>query len=75
MNEKCFALKRGSNECRVLLGNCPGHSRCKFYKPRWLLDKKRRAAFQRLRSLPLYKQEEIANKYYDGNMSWRGEYE
>ena len=40
MNEKCFAMHWG--ECSALKVNCPGYQACKFYKPRWALEKEQR---------------------------------
>ena len=37
MDERCFAMHWG--ECSALKVNCPGYQACKFYKPRWALEK------------------------------------
>ncbi len=69
MNEKCFAMKNG--QCRALTGNCPGQAACKFYKPRWKLEKEQRLINRRLCGLPMEKQMQIADKYFSGEMPWR----
>ena len=69
MNEKCFAMNRGT--CRALTCNCPGYAACGFYKPRWKLEKEQRLVNRRLSRMPIQKQMKIAEKYYKGEMPWR----
>ena len=69
MNERCFAMHWG--ECSALKVNCPGYQACKFYKPRWALEKEQRRIDQRLSRLPLEQQARIAEKYDGGEMPWR----
>lgn len=74
MKEPCFALRRDQS-CKALdlESKCPGSHKCPFYKPKWLVNKRKKAVFKRLESLPEYVQLEIAIKYYDGKMPWRGD--
>ena len=70
MNDRCFAMHRG--RCSALKVNCPGYQACRFYKPRWALEKEQRRIDQRLIRLPMEQQERIAEKYFEGRMPWRG---
>jgi len=69
MNEKCFALKNG--KCRALEGNCPGYAACKFYKPKWKLEKEQKQANRKLSALTMERQQHIADLYFKGRMPWR----
>ena len=69
MDERCFAMHWG--ECSALKVHCPGRQACAFYKPRWLMEKEQRRIYRRLNCLPMERQAQIAEKYYDGEMPWR----
>ena len=72
MNEKCFAMHKG-NVCGALtVKSCLGYGRCPFYKPRWMFEHDRDRLNVKLRSLPEVQQQDIADKYYNGNRPWRG---
>ena len=74
MNEKCFAL-RNRGVCGALSGSCTGYAGCAFYKPKRQQEADQRRANARLRSLPMEQQRMIADKYFSGEMPWRGECE
>lgn len=71
MNDKCFAL-RARSMCSALSGSCPGYTTCAFYKPKRRQEADQRRANARLRRLPLKTQQCIAEKYFNGEMPWRG---
>ena len=65
----CFASKE-NGKCSVLsVGKCQGIS-CGFYKTREEQARSLEKANERLRSLPEYQQEAIADKYYGGVRKW-----
>lgn len=72
MNDKCFAQRPGG-VCIAAIGVCPGYGACPFYKTKRQHREGRRQANGRIRRLPAEIQAKIANKYYDGDMPWRGE--
>ena len=74
MNDKCFAL-RARSTCSALRGNCPGCAAFAFYKPKRQQEAEQRRANARLRRLPLETQQLIADRYFSGEMPWRGEME
>ena len=74
MNEKCFAL-RNKGVCGALSGNCSGYAVCAFYKPKHQQEADQSRANVRLRRLPMEQQRMIADKYFSGEMPWRGETE
>ena len=70
MNDKCFAL-RNKGMCGAL--SCTGYVGCAFYKPKRQQEADQRRANARLRRLPMEQQRMIADKYFSGEMPWRGE--
>ena len=74
MNDKCFAL-RARGVCGALSGSCSGYAGCAFYKPKRQQEADQRRANARLRRLPQETQRIIADKYFSGEMPWRGEME
>lgn len=74
MNDKCFAL-RARSVCSALGGSCPGYADCAFYKSKGQQDAEQRRTNARLKRLPLKTQRRIAEKYFSGEMPWRGEME
>ena len=74
MNDKCFAL-RARGVCSALGGSCLGYAACAFYKPKCRQETDQRRANARLGQLPMEKQMMIADKYFSGEMPWRGEME
>ena len=72
MNDKCFAL-RARGVCGALSGGCSGYAGCVFYKPKHKQEADQRRANARLRRLPMEQQRMIADKYFSGEMPWRGE--
>ena len=88
MDMKCFAIrdiklpwgKRDFDEkapalfdeCTALECDCPGALECPFYKTKAQLEDEKERAFERIRSLPEYRQLGIAIKYYGGQMPWKG---
>ena len=67
-NERASAL---SGECTVLTCDCPGALECPFYKTKARLEADKQRAFERINSLPEYRQLGISIKYYGGQMPWR----
>lgn len=65
----CFAI--GENgRCSILSGGmCQGKS-CGFHKTKEEYGKSLEKAKERLRSLPEYQQDAIADKYYGGVRRW-----
>ena len=64
----CFAMKDG--KCNVLrCGKCGGGT-CHFHKTREEQAQSLEKVSERLRSLPEYQQEAIADKYYGGVRKW-----
>ena len=64
----CFAMKDG--KCNVLrCGKCGGGT-CHFHKTREEQAQSLEKVSERLRSLPEYQQEAIADKYYGGVKKW-----
>ena len=62
-------IMRGKSGCVGLeLDECP--PRCPFYKDSEGWQQSEQKAYNRIRSLPADKQQEIANKYYGGEMPW-----
>ena len=74
MNDKCFAL-RARGVCGALSGDCSGYAACAFYKAKCQQEADQRRANARLRRLPQETQRIIADKYFSGEMPWRGEME
>ena len=74
MNDKCFAL-RARGVCGALNGSCPGYEGCAFYKPKRRQEEDQRQVDARLRRLPRETQQLIADKYFNGDMPWRGDME
>ena len=74
MNDKCFAL-RARGVCGALSGDCSGYADCAFYKAKRQQEADQRRANARLRRLPQETQRIIADKYFSGEMPWRGEME
>ena len=73
MNEKCFALKPGRKCSLLTCKGCNGrYDKCPFYKPRWMAERDTRRALARIASMPVEKQQAIAEKYYNGAMPWTG---
>ena len=74
MNEKCFGLRKG-RECTILAGGkCSGnYDLCPFYKPKWKAEQDRKKAFRAIARMPLEKQREISEKYYQGETPWERE--
>ena len=74
MNEKCFGLRKG-RECAILeSGVCHGnYDVCPFYKPKWMADRDRKNAMIAIARMPLEKQREISEKYYQGKTPWAKE--
>lgn len=71
MNETCFGMKH-FGKCSALIGRCPGYAACVFYKPIWKYEQDLRLADQRICRMPPEHQQYIADKYYQGNMPWKG---
>ena len=64
----CFAMKDG--KCSVMkCGKCGGET-CHFHKTREEQAQSLEKVSERLRSLPEYQQEAIADKYYGGVKKW-----
>ena len=64
----CFAMKDG--KCSVMkCGKCGGGT-CHFHKTREEQAQSLEKVSERLRSLPEYQQEAIADKYYGGVKKW-----
>ena len=65
----CFARKK-NGKCSVMQsGECEGKS-CGVYKTREEQAHSLEKVNERLRSLPKYQQEAIADKYYGGVRKW-----
>lgn len=65
----CFAMKE-NGKCSVMKsGECEGRS-CSFHKTKEEYQESVRKANERLRSLPEYQQEAVADKYYGGVKAW-----
>lgn len=72
MNEKCFAM-RGNNVCGALVvKGCPGYGRCPFYKPMWMFKRDRDRMNVKLCALSESRQQDIADKYHNGETPWKG---
>lgn len=68
MNSDCAHYMCAGNQCKVLdKKNCVG---CSFFTTQANSDKRKQAANERLRHLPVKKQLEIADKYYGGVSPW-----
>ena len=64
----CFAMKDG--KCSVMkCGKCGGGA-CHFHKTREEQAQSLEKVSERLRSLPQYQQEAVADKYYGGVRKW-----
>ena len=74
MNDKCFAL-RARGVCGALSEGCSGYAGCAFYKPKHKQEEDQRRVNERLKWLPQKTQRIIADKYFNGEMPWRGEME
>ena len=59
--------------CGALSGSCSGYAGWAFYKPKRQQEADQRRANARLRRLPMEQQRMIADKYFSGEMPWRGE--
>lgn len=71
MDEKCFACGK-AGKCIVLHEyRCPGQEACRFYKLPFELERSRRLADVRLRTLSAEQQMHIAEKYHGGQMPWK----
>lgn len=65
----CFAMKK-NGKCTVLSGEvCEGTS-CGFYKTKEEQEKSLEKANARRRSLPEYRQDDIAARYHGGKREW-----
>ena len=65
----CFAKNENGN-CNILrCGKCQGGT-CHFHKTREEQAQSLEKVSERLRSLPEYQQEAIADKYYGGVKKW-----
>lgn len=65
----CFAMKE-NGKCTVLSGEvCEGTS-CGFYKTKEEQKKSLEKANARRRSLPEYRQDDIADRYHGGKREW-----
>ena len=65
----CFAMNENGN-CTILgVGKCEGES-CHFHKTHEEQEQSLEKVRERLRSLPEYQQEAIADKYYGGVKKW-----
>ena len=65
----CFAMKEDEN-CNILrCGKCQGET-CHFHKTHEEQAQSLEKVNERLRSLPGYQQEAIADKYYGGVRKW-----
>ena len=73
IGKRLFDEKASSlfGECKALVCDCPGALECPFYKTKAQLEDEKERAFERIRSLPEYRQLGIAIKYYGGQMPWR----
>lgn len=65
----CFAVNENGKCTALGVGKCQGES-CSFYKTREEQARSLEKANERLRSLPEYQQQAIADKYYDGARKW-----
>ena len=52
-----------------------GYAGCVFYKPKHKQEEDQRRVNERLKWLPQKTQRIIADKYFNGEMPWRGEME
>jgi len=75
MNERCFAHRRNGKCVALTSEQCAGYAVCPFYKPIWKYAQDEDRANQRLNALPVERQREIAEQYYEGDMPWKGENE
>ena len=75
MNERCFAMKRDGMCGALTVTGCPGYAACAFYKPIWKHKKDVALVNKKLCALPTSKQADIAERYHQGRMPWRGEVE
>lgn len=65
----CFAINE-DRKCTILSGGiCEGIS-CGFHKSKAEQENSLEKANRRLRSLPEYQQEIIADRYYSGKRKW-----
>ena len=75
MNERCFAHRRNA-KCVALTGEqCAGYAVCSFYKPIWKHAQDVARVNQQLNRLSIQEQRDIAEKYHNGEMPWKGENE
>lgn len=72
MSEKCFGMSE-DGKCDVLREKeCPGNGRCAFYKSQPRFQRDQELANTHLSALTPIEQAYIAEKYYDGDMPWKG---
>ena len=65
----------GQRRVRRAERECSGYAGCAFYKPKRQQEADQRRANERLKWLPQETQRIIADKYFNGEMPWRGEME
>ena len=75
MNERCFAHRRNGKCVALTCEQCAGYAVCSFYKPIWKHAQDAVRADQRLNQLSIQEQRDIAERYYCGDMPWKGENE
>lgn len=65
----CFAMNK-DGQCSVLKAGKCGGGTCRFHKTHGEQEQSLEKVRERLRSLPEYQQEAIADKYYGGVKKW-----
>lgn len=65
----CFAVNENGKCMALGVGKCQGES-CGFYKTKEQQAQSLEKSKNRLRSLPEYQQQAIADKYYGGVRKW-----
>ena len=66
------AFHFSTNGCKIMCDRrCP--KRCSFYLTRERQVASAEVAYERLRNMPILRQQEISKKYYGGKMPWKRE--
>lgn len=75
MNEKCFAIRKQGACGALTVKACVGYQKCPFYKPVWMYRRDQKRIDVKLCALPEEEQQDIADKYHNGKMPWKGDHE